>query len=104
MASRAEQRAIADEKAAEVSRAEADFVAKKAAGQAKRDKALARAFTAAKTFTEYDKARRDTAPAVSPEDKAELRKVRQEYRDNYRGPPKDGGASPATIEAGSGVG
>ncbi len=92
------------EKELELVAAEEAFVATKAKGQAKRDKALAKAFTAAKTFEEYDEARRNLAPAVSAEDKAKLSAVRQEYREKYRGPPKDGGAAPATHQAGSGVG
>ncbi len=91
------------EKDLELAHAEEAFVAAKAKGQAKRDKALAKAFAAAKTFAEYDEARRNIAPAASKEDKAKLRAVRQEYRLKYRGPPKDGGAAPATIEAGSQV-
>ena len=91
------------EKELELVAAEEAFVAAKAKGQAKRDKALAKAFTAAKTFEDYDEARRNIAPAVSAEDKAKLRAVRQEYREKYRGPPKDGGAAPATHHAGSRV-
>ena len=87
------------EKELELVAAEEEFVAAKAKGQAKRDKALAKAFTAAKTFEEYDEARRNIAPAASAEDKAKLRAVRQEYREKYRGAPKDGGAAPDTIEA-----
>ncbi len=92
------------EKELELVAAEEAFVAAKAKGQAKRDKALVKAFDKAKTPAEYDKARRDIPPAASAEDKAKLSAVRRDYRENYRGPPKDGGASPATIEAGSGVG
>ena len=92
------------EKELELVAAEEAYVAAKAKGQARRDKALAKAFTAAKTFEEYDEARRNIAPAASAEDKAKLRAVRQEYREKYRGPPKDGGASPATHNAGSRVG
>ena len=91
------------EKELELVAAEEAFVAAKAKGQAKRDKDLAKAFTAAKTFEDYDEARRNIAPAVSAEDKAKLRAVRQEYREKYRGPPKDGGAAPATHHAGSRV-
>ncbi len=91
------------EKELELAHAEEEFVAAKAKGQAKRDKALAKAFTAAKTVEEYDEARRNLAPAVSAEDNAKLSAVRKDYRENYRGPPKDGGAAPATIQAGSKV-
>ncbi len=91
------------EKELELVAAEEAFVAAKAKGQAKRDKDLAKAFTAAKTFEDYDEARRNIPPAVSAEDKAKLRAVRQEYREKYRGPPKDGGAAPATHHAGSRV-
>ena len=91
------------EKELELAHAEEAYVATKAKGQAKRDKALAKAFTAAKTFEEYDEARRNLPPVVSAEDKAKLSAVRQDYRDNYRGPPKDGGAAPATLQAGSKV-
>ncbi len=91
------------EKELELVAAEEAYVAAKVKGQAKRDKALAKAFTAAKTFEDYDEARRNIAPAASAEDKAKLRTVRQEYREKYRGPPKDGGAAPDVITAGSKV-
>ncbi len=91
------------EKELELVAAEEAFVAAKAKGQAKRDKALAKAFTVAKTFEDYDEARRNIAPAASAEDKATLRAVRQTYREKYRGPPKDGGAAPDHLNAGSRV-
>ena len=96
-------RAARLEKELELVHAEEAFVAAKAKGQTRRDTALAKAFTAAKTFEEYDEARRNIAPAASAEDKAKLSAVRQEYREKYRGPPKDGGAAPATHHAGSKV-
>ena len=91
------------EKELELVAAEEAYVAAKAKGQAKRDAALAKAFDKAKTPAEYDKARRDIPPAVSAEDKAKLSAVRKEYREKYRGAPKDGGAAPATHNAGSRV-
>ncbi len=92
------------EKELELVAAEEAYVAAKAKGQAKRDTALAKAFAAAKTAEEYDKARAKIPPAASAEDKAKLGAVRRDYRDNYRGAPKDGGAAPATHNAESGVG
>ncbi len=92
------------EKELELVAAQEEYVAAKAKGQAKRDAALAKAFDKAKTPAEYDKARRDIPPAASPASKAKPSAIRQEYREKYRGPPKDGGAAPATHNAGSGVG
>ncbi len=92
------------EKELELVAAEEAYVAAKAKGQTKRDTALAKAFTAAKTAAEYDEARRNIPPAVSAEDKAKLSAVRRDYRENYRGAPKDGGASPAHLNAESRVG
>jgi hypothetical protein len=91
------------EKELELAHAEDAYVAAKAAGQKKRDAALDKAFKAAKSRAEYDKARRDLPPAVSAEDKAEISAVRKDYRENYRGAPKGGGAAPATHAAGSQV-
>ncbi len=91
------------EKELELVAAEEEYVAAKAKGQTKRDTALAKAFAAAKTAAEYDVARAKIPPAASKESKAKLSKIRQEYREKYRGPPKDGGAAPATHHAGSKV-
>ncbi len=91
------------EKELELVAAQEEYVAAKAKGQARRDKELAKAFAAAETAAEYDKAREKIKPAASPESKAKLSKIRQEYREKYRGPPKDGGAAPATHNAGSQV-
>ncbi len=83
--------------------AEEAFVKAKAAGQAKRDKAIAKAFDAAKTPEAYAAAVAKIAPAVSAEVKDELRTLRADYRANHRGAPKDGGAAPDTHNAGSQV-
>ncbi len=91
------------EKELELVAAEEAYVAAKAKGQARRDKELGKAFAAAETAAEYDKARAKIKPAASPESKAKLDAVRVEYREKYRGPPKDGGAAPATHNAGSQV-
>ena len=92
------------EKELELVAAEEEFVAAKAVGQAKRDKALDKAFAAAKTPEAYEKAKAKIKPAASPESKAKLSAIRGEYREKYRGAPKDGGAAPATHQAGSRVG
>ena len=36
------------------------------------------------------------AGKLTVKDRHDLRAVRQEYREKWRGPPKDGGAAPAT--------
>ncbi len=79
------------------------FIAAKLAGQKKRDAAIAKAFTAAKTPEEYADAVRKIAPAVSKKDKEAFHAIRAAYRANYRGAPKDGGAAPDTHNAGSRV-
>ncbi len=91
------------EKELELAAAEEEFVAAKAKGQAKRNAAIDKAFAAAKTPAAYAAAVAKIPRAVSAEDKAKLSAVRQDYRKNYRGPPKDGGAAPATHNAGSRV-
>ncbi len=95
MASRADK--LKAELALEV--AQDAFIAKKAAGQKKRDAAIEKAFAAAKTPKAYADAVAKIPRAVSTEDKLELRALRQAYRTNYRGAPKDGGAAPDTHNA-----
>ena len=48
-------------------------------------------------------AKKATKGGVNVEDKDELRALRADYRENYRGPPKDGGAAPGVIAAGASV-
>ncbi len=80
--------------------AEAAFIATKAKGQKRADKARAKAFDTAGTVEEFMAAYRAVPPAVSREVKETFHALRRTYREKYRTPVKPGeGAAPGTIGA-----
>ena len=91
----------ADKLRAELAMAEVDeaYLKAKVAGQAKVAKAREAAFSKAKTAQEYSNLVKEIPPALTNDEKLAHRAAVREYREEWRGSPKDGGAVPDPAHA-----